>query len=624
MDPSCAQLESINNALAKATVVLREAHNERSPLLNLPIEILHKVLELVPDSCTTRWKRYHPSWRNALTDSAMLVPVTQTCRRLREVALAHPTIWTTFQAFPEKRALARQMAAWSKHVPLNAVGSDVGVMGELPPNTRFRSIHLYGIGEDCGSLRTLVEQFSSATLSSFLLFCYEKYDWDSKEGGQPLSLTLATNLRDLALNEVRALPDRGFPRLTHLALLDVSTPLFHERVVNFIRECPQLENIALHAFTFTFANADVANDPAPIPLPRLRHVTLTGFSPDALAHYLALLQPRVHGSSVQILGYHCRDHAFPTSFLLPPNPASASASASASAPAPVPHDPKIKVCIGIHPTGLGDYSVSLTTVLPHTAGTVTTRRIAAWVLQLSLSGTSPPQWPALIFSQDALAASPWAVDEMWLYAVGSASSPWKRSPLELFPGARTVVLVAEGAAYYDGPPSLRLLPFVRAPRPTSESESDPDSESESELQSDPESDPESAAGIAEPSPIATSTSITTLRLVHGFRDHDRDGFSGLIATLGPAMSSFLRSFYRGHLSLAQLIHDFRSGGYGYVKHFVLQVTPHLDVDEAELDALRDVGRFETFRFERIEEIPGMPGQSDPAHRGGERYPGALW
>ena len=86
------QIESINNALAKATVVLREAHNERCPLLNLPIEILHKILELVPDSCTRRWKGYHPFWHNTLTDSSILIPVTHTCRRLREVALAHPII----------------------------------------------------------------------------------------------------------------------------------------------------------------------------------------------------------------------------------------------------------------------------------------------------------------------------------------------------------------------------------------------------------------------------------------------------------------------------------------------------------------------------------------------------
>ncbi|KAM5542241.1 hypothetical protein V8D89_004114 [Ganoderma adspersum] len=578
------EIESINNALAKATVVLREAHNERCPLLNLPIEILHKILELVPDSCTRRWKGYHPFWRNTLDDSSILVPVTHTCRRLREVALAHPIIWTTFQLSLKKLALARQMATWSSHLPLNAVGSDVGVLEALPPNTCFQSIHLYGIGKDDRNLRALADRVSSTALSSLSLFCNEKYDWDANEGGLPLSLARATNLRDLALDEVRALPNKGFPRLTRLALLGWSTPIFHERVVNFIRECPQLENIALHEFTLTFANGDVPHDPAPIALDHLRHVTLVDFSPDALTHYLALLQPRVHGSSVQIMGYHGKDRAFPTHFLLPPPSSSSS------------QDRHIKVCIGVHPTGLGDYSVSLTTVFAHT-----TRRIASWVLQLGINGIAALQWPSLVFAD----ASPlWVVDEVWLYGLGASSSLWKRdrSPLTLFPIARTAVLVAEGGTHHDDPPILRLLPFVH---PVAAG-------------SDLDPNPESEAGVGEPYPMG----ITTLRIVHGFSEYDV--FCEFAASHGTAGHTCRGEAHRDGLSLSRLIQDLRSGGYGYLKHFVLQATPHIDVDERELDVLKNLGQFETFRFERIEEFPEMPGHSDPAQRGGERYPGALW
>ena len=573
------QIESINNALAKATVVLREAHNERCPLLNLPIEILHKILELVPDSCTRRWKGYHPFWHNTLTDSSILIPVTHTCRRLREVALAHPIIWTTFQLSLKKLALARQMATWSSHLPLNAVGSDVGVLEAFPPNTRFRSIHLYGIGKEGRSLRALADQFSSTALASFSLFCNKKYDWNVKESGLPLSLARATDLRDLALDEVSALPDRGFPRLTHLALFGLSTFSFHERVVNFIRECPQLENIALHEFTLTFANGDVPHEPALIPLDHLKHVTLVDFSPDALTHYLALLQPRVQGSSVQILGYHCKDPTFPTRFLLPPTTSSD------------PQDRQVKVCIGVHPTGLEDYSVSLTTISAHT-----TRRIAAWAVQLSLNGISALEWPSLVFSETAQTAS---VDEVWLYGLGSSSSSWKRSPLTLFPTARTVVLVAEGATHHGGPPDLRLLPFVHPVGP--------------------DSDFESAARAREPNPSPTNTGLTTLRIVHGFSAYD-----GPAASHGTDGHTCHSEAHRDRLSLSRLILWLRSGGFGYLKHLVLQATPHIDVDERELDALRNMGQFETFRFERIEEFPEMPGHSDPAQRGCERYPGALW
>ncbi|KAI1784710.1 hypothetical protein LXA43DRAFT_1041286 [Ganoderma leucocontextum] len=568
---SYEQIESINNALAKATVVLHQAHNERSPLFKLPVEILHKILELVPDSCTKRWKRYHPFWRNTLVDSSMLIPVTHTCHRLREVALAHPHLWATFQTSFKKPSLIRQMATWGKHAPLNAVGSDIGILNDLPPKIRFRSIHLYDIAKHCNNIRAFVEQSSSVALSSFSLLCNETYDWDSKEAALPLSLAHASNIRDLTLDEVRALPDNGFLSLTHLALLNVSAHDFHARVISFIRECPRLQSVALSEFSLQFEGEDVTNDPAPIPLNHLKHVTLIDFSPDALRYYLALLQPGVCGSSVEILGYHARDRSFPRRFLLPPDSQE--------------RQTQVTVCIGAHPTGLGDYSVSLTTVFAHT-----TRRIASWMLQLGTNGIPSFQWPSMVFSDHA--TSPWTVDEVWLYGVGSSSSPWKRSPLQLFPRARTVVLVAEGGSHHDGRPNLRLLPFMRVADSETESDSEP-------------------------------IGITTLRIVHGFREYD--GLCEFACSNGADSGHACRGeAHRERVPLGRLIRDLSSGGYGYLRHFVLQVTPHIYVDGKELEVLRNVGNFETFRFERIKEVPDMPGHSDPAYRGGERYPGALW
>lgn len=551
--------------------MLHRAHNDRSLLFKLPIEILHNILELVPIPCTRRWKHYHPFWYDSLADSSMLMPVIHTCRRLREVALAHPVIWTTFQASFKKLALARQMATWSAYVPLNAVGSDVGVLNGLPPNTRFRSIHLYDIGKDCRNVRALVEQFSSPTLSSFSLLCDEKYDWDAKESSQPLSLVRATNLRHLVLDEARALPNKGFLKLTHLALLGLLTPKLHARFTGFIRECPLLESVALS--DFSLADEDAPNNPAPIPLHHLRHVALIDFSPNALSCYLTLLQPRVRGSSVQVLGYRARDTSFPHRFLLPPDSD------------PQQGQTQAKVCIGMHPTGVGDGSISLTTVFAHT-----TRRIASWVPQLRLNGIPTFQWPSIVFAGHA--TSPWTIDEVWLYGLGSSSKPWTCSPLKLFPRARTVVLVAEGGTHHGGPPSLHLLPSVHD------------------------------AGCNSQSEAGELVGITTLRLVHGFKEYD--GFCKFAASHGASGHSCRGETRYDHLPLKRLIQDFRSGGYGYVKHFVLQVTLHINVDGRELDVLRNLGNFETFTFERIDELPDMPGHSDPAYRGSGRYPGALW
>ena len=54
-----------------------------------------------------------------MRDSSMLIPITQTCRRLREVALSHPALWTTFEAVDERVPLIRLLAKWSQHLPLN-------------------------------------------------------------------------------------------------------------------------------------------------------------------------------------------------------------------------------------------------------------------------------------------------------------------------------------------------------------------------------------------------------------------------------------------------------------------------------------------------------------------------
>ena len=72
--------------------------------------------------------------------------VLHTCHRLREVALAHPTI----EASGEMRRLPLmcQTAQWSKRVPLDVVGSHVKIFKELAPETRFRSINLYEIDGD--------------------------------------------------------------------------------------------------------------------------------------------------------------------------------------------------------------------------------------------------------------------------------------------------------------------------------------------------------------------------------------------------------------------------------------------------------------------------------------------
>ncbi|KAI1785397.1 hypothetical protein LXA43DRAFT_1185840 [Ganoderma leucocontextum] len=478
-------------------------------------------------------------------DSSMLVPVTHTCRRLREVALAHPHLWTTFQASFGNLPLIRQMAEW-----------------ELPPDSRFGSIHLYDISASIfGYLPTLVEQSSSPALHSFSLFWH---GWDPEEDTIPLTPEYAPNLRELTIQYAEALVDKGFPRLTHLALIDVSARNFHARFISFITECPQLESVALSGFTLNFEEEDAPNDPPFIPLQHLRHVIFHDFFSNALKYYAPLLQPRVPGSSIQVLAYHVEDRVFPLSFLLPPH---------SDEPEP---EAQNRICIGVHPTNPTDtpYAISLTTITSRS-----TRHLASWNHQLVANDITPSKWLSTVLSQSTTSTSALAIDEVWLYGVDATTFPRPCSPLAHFPNARHVVIAVNRRFHYNDVPTLHLLPSTR----------------------DPSCGP---------------TGITTLRIVHGFSEHDESFDEPSELDPDPAGTY--------QVPLGQLIQDLQSGGYGYLKHFVLQVTSHMYVDGKELDELKDAGRFETFEFERIEEFPEMPGHSDPARWGCERYPGSLW
>ncbi len=520
------QIESIDVIITQATSVLRQAHNERSSLLKLPVEILQKILELVPDPYANRWTAFRPFWRHSLLDSSMLISVTHTCRRLREVSLAHPHLYTTFRISFEMLPLIRQMATRSERIPLNVIGSDISMLEELPSNTRFRSIHLYDIeGIDSDLLPTVINQCASPALHSFSLFCGERHLWDPDKPRLSPSPEQAPNLRYLTLDRVEAVLDKGFPFLTHLALMDLpsytedstSSYAFHARLVGFIRECPRLECVALISLDLA---GRIGNVPPPIPLHHLKHVALFNLSPHALNYYTALLQPCVNGSSIQIVGCDSAEPSFPRRFLLPLPPNSADE--------PETETPN-HICIGVHPITITSpiYVTSLTFISSRS-----TRHFAIWNGQLTRHGITPYEWPSRVLSQcvASRSGSPLPVEEVSLYGFSTTAFPRMSSPLMHFPHAPRVVVAIDRRQHYDDVPTLRLLP---------------------------------SAHDGLPGPIA----IATLRLVHGFSaPPDSDGLPSSGYDPDPVVTY--------HLPLGQLVKDFRSGGYGYLRHLVLQVTPN--------------------------------------------------
>ena len=528
---------------------------------------------------------FRPVWWNTLFDSSMLISVTHTCRRLREVALTHPYLWTTSRLSFERLPLIQQMTTWSKHIPLNVVAHDIGVLSELSQNIRFESIHLHDIKEsDLDLLSTVIDHTTSPALHSFSLLCHpsQRRPTGSKREPLPLHLEHAPNLRYLTLDEVEVLPNKGFPCLTHLALIDsteytirnwFSQTEFHTRLFEFLKASPQLKSIILTELCLSSEGIDVPIEvPSPLPLAHLRHVTLCNLSVTATKHYVALLQPPVNGSSVHILGHSFTEPQFPElgRFLLPPDYTASQ------------RPEQICVQFGVRPIApdTRDYAISVATVSSRS-----TRHLITWSARVVAEQggvTRPYGRPSTILShwQHPSSLSPFLhVDEVWLYGISTiAPVEWPSGSLLHLPLAARVVVVTDRRLHYryHDVPTLRLLPSVHDQLPG-------------------------------------SIAITTLRLVHGFSEPGHDEEPSLFDP-DPAV--------RYRLPLGQLVEDLRSGEYRYLKHLVLQATPHMHVDEEELDEVRDAGRFETFAFERIATFPEMPRHSDPALK--EISPNMHW
>lgn len=93
---------------------IREIFNARRPLLSIPTELLQIIMAFIPDAVKSDMLR--PVWDAEMYDTAMIISISQTCRRLRQVALGCPALWTSITEGPPSRA--RILAQRSRGMPL--------------------------------------------------------------------------------------------------------------------------------------------------------------------------------------------------------------------------------------------------------------------------------------------------------------------------------------------------------------------------------------------------------------------------------------------------------------------------------------------------------------------------
>ncbi|KAI1784698.1 hypothetical protein LXA43DRAFT_193722 [Ganoderma leucocontextum] len=297
--------------------------NDRKPLLNLPVEILGRILEYIPDPIDDDFydgHNFRPFWQHTVSDSLMLIPITHTCRQLREIALSTPLLWSTVIASPlqevsSAQAFVSELMSRNRDVPLRVLLSPSKqftklVDGFYPMHARrVEELHLSDVGHRHMKYLESLLSHESPLLKS--------YSFDGRAGSLskwhthalPLPPNSAPALRDLHIDQVPLLPEVPLPALTHLALCNINLPGIHGKIARVVRSCPNLVTLILS----NDVRLDVLDqDPEPLRLQHLRRLTLNTVDAHSLEFYLTLIPPANHQIALQVLNYQIDIWAIPS------------------------------------------------------------------------------------------------------------------------------------------------------------------------------------------------------------------------------------------------------------------------------------------------------------------------
>lgn len=272
----------MHEPLSQAVIVLKRTWNTRRPLVNLPEETLNQILSHIPDPAEGKFLRFDPHWKSESMDNIMLVPITQTCHRLREVALGNPLLWRHGCTKARQTTLPFILSR-SQNVPLTIVLSDstlpdigrhIHDLCQSEHLQRIRELHLCS-GEESDSTRQFYSQFGCSL-------------WPALERltihftfGHSRSLELVPeHMPRLRYLDMWFLPSQfpqiGFAALTHLSVYTtIVQSTMGEDFVRFISTCSSLESLVLNLLNgspMVWGPPRVRVPLPPTVLPRLRRV----------------------------------------------------------------------------------------------------------------------------------------------------------------------------------------------------------------------------------------------------------------------------------------------------------------------------------------------------------------
>ncbi|KAI1782714.1 hypothetical protein LXA43DRAFT_423929 [Ganoderma leucocontextum] len=306
-------LRSLLHEAMKVTSSLQYAINARRPIFTLPTELFNHIIEdIMPTTVPIGSSKIDQFWRPLFRDSTALLPVSQTCRHFRQIALAHSEWWTTLSSPRLKHYPVCTANSWPLSFAVVACPEgETDVFEVFNDTTASRIEEVHAVRCNGAVMRGVRNLFSMDARAPALkaLTCISTTD----DRVHPFTLIpdRIWALKQLVLDRVEfwfyGTEPYQIPSITHLVLAGSSAS--HRNIAQLLGSCPNLQTLVLSELS---ARADGVVPSTPFPLStRIRRVTLHDLRHSTLEFYLALIRPRTDGRmALQILNEQVHHHQF--------------------------------------------------------------------------------------------------------------------------------------------------------------------------------------------------------------------------------------------------------------------------------------------------------------------------
>lgn len=276
------------------------------PLLRMPTEILGMILQDFAPPLEHGSDEFKPHWCSSLVDGSPLVPVSQTCRRLRDVVQTLPQVMKSIVMTESAQLDFEKLHALNKDITLNVY---ISFFQSTPAQvrdwyiteaTRIQELHLTRLGHLSTDFWTPLLALPAPKLRFLSLTSPVGVSWLPPKGVFLPLPAQASHLRHITLKGVCFLPQNHLTSLTHLALFDLFVPKFDINLIKVLRHCDNLESLVLSNVRESLEGK--ATKLPTLCLPHLRRVTLHEPVSRKLAFYFSLL-PRAPNSALQLLDF---------------------------------------------------------------------------------------------------------------------------------------------------------------------------------------------------------------------------------------------------------------------------------------------------------------------------------